>query len=69
MEQLIEAVKKERRKDLVMVVLSDHFVIYDKRKQALPIIDKLNELGVYWIVGNIKDDWIVCKVKRKSNGV
>ena len=67
MERLIEAVKRERRKDLIMVVFSDHFVVYDKRRQALPIIDKLNELGVYWTIGNIKDDWMLVKIKRRAS--
>ena len=69
MEELIEAIAKERRRDLLLVIVSDKFVTYDRRRESLAILDKLNELGVRYAIGKIDDDWMLCKVKRRRHGI
>lgn len=67
MEKLIKAVEAERRKDQLVVLFSSKSVIYDNRRNVIPAMDRLNELGVRWITTpGIEEDWLVLKIKRRS---
>lgn len=67
MEELIKAVEAERRKDQLIVLFSSKSVIYDNRRNVIPAMDRLNELGVRWITTpGIEEDWLVLKIKRRS---
>lgn len=67
MEKLLEAIEKERRKDQLIVLFSSKAVVYDNRRNVIPAMDRLNELGVRWITTpGIEEDWLVLKIKRRS---
>jgi hypothetical protein len=67
MEELIKAVEAERRKDQLIVLFSAQSVVYDNRRNVIPAMDRLNELGVRWITTpGIEEDWLVLKIKRRA---